>query len=83
VRALPGYLHCHRHTRIGLLASKNVPVKIAQRFFGYADVSVTFVIMDAYSHVLRDMRTEIAKKIEEIFFWRGSITWTSKRSGTL
>jgi hypothetical protein len=57
VRAFPGCLHCHRHTCIDFLVSKNVLVKIAQRFFGFADVSVTFVIMDAYSHVLRDMRT--------------------------
>ena len=83
MRALPGCLHCHRHTRRGLLASKNVPVKIAQWFFGYADVSVTMVIMDTYSHVLRDMRTEVAKKSEEIFFWQGSITLASKGSGLL
>jgi hypothetical protein len=60
------------------MVSKNVPVKIAQRFFGYADVSMTMVIIDAYSHVLRDMRTKVAQKIEEIFFWQGNITLASK-----
>jgi hypothetical protein len=56
------------HTCIRFLEAKNVPVKIAQGILGYADVFVTMVIMDACSQVLRDMRTEFAKKIEEIFF---------------
>jgi hypothetical protein len=83
VRAFPGCLRCHRYTYIGFLPSKNIPAKFAQRFFGYADVSVTMVIMDAYSHVLRDMRTEVAKKTEELFLWQVNLTYTSTRSGLL
>ena len=78
---MPALPQAHLHRLLGLQECN--PVKIAQRFFGHANVSVTMVIMDAYSHVLRDMQTEVAKKIEEIFFWQGSITLASKGSGLL
>lgn len=57
--------HDLRHTNATLMLKQNVPAKVASERLGHSTIGIT---LDLYSHVLREMQEEAAKKIEQILF---------------
>jgi integrase len=56
--------HDLRHTCGTIMGSMGVDPKYAQDRLGHADISVT---LNTYTHVLPEVRAEVARKIEEPF----------------
>lgn len=57
--------HDLRHTHATLLLKEGIHPKIVSERLGHSKVSIT---LDTYSHVIPDMQTEAAEKIEEMLF---------------
>lgn len=57
--------HDLRHTNATLMLKQNIPAKVASERLGHSTVSIT---LDLYSHILRDMQEEAAKKIDKLIF---------------
>jgi len=57
--------HDLRHTHATLLLKEGIHPKIVSERLGHSKVSIT---LDTYSHVIPDMQTEAAEKIEERLF---------------
>jgi integrase len=57
--------HDLRHTNATLMLKQNIPAKVASERLGHSTVSIT---LDLYSHVLREMQEEAAKKIDNVIF---------------
>jgi len=57
--------HDLRHTNATLMLKQNVPAKVASERLGHSTIGIT---LDLYSHVLKEMQEEAAKKIEELVF---------------
>ncbi|MHC1694036.1 MAG: tyrosine-type recombinase/integrase [Eubacteriales bacterium] len=58
-------LHDIRHSNASLMLKYNVPAKVASQRLGHSSIGIT---LDLYSHVLGDMETEAASKIDEGIF---------------
>lgn len=54
-------LHDLRHTNASLMLQYNVPAKVASQRLGHSSIGIT---LDLYTHVIGDLQTEAAKKIE-------------------
>ena len=54
--------HDLRHSCISLLLSRGVPAKVVSEMAGHADVSIT---LSVYGHVLPDMRSTAADRIDD------------------
>lgn len=57
--------HDLRHTFATVLMANNVSPKIASSVLGHTNISTT---MDLYSHVLTDMKKEVADKISQVIY---------------
>jgi integrase len=57
--------HDLRHTNATLMLKQNIPAKVASERLGHSTVGIT---LDLYSHVLREMQEEAAKKIDSVIF---------------
>jgi integrase len=57
--------HDLRHTNATLMLKQNIPAKVASERLGHSTVGIT---LDLYSHVLREMQEEAAKKIDNLIF---------------
>lgn len=60
-------LHDLRHTNASLMLQYNVPAKVASQRLGHSTVSIT---LDLYSHVLGNLQSEAADKIDSGIFKR-------------
>lgn len=58
-------LHDLRHTNATLMLKYDVPAKVASERLGHANINIT---LDTYSHVIKEMQTEVADKFEENIF---------------
>lgn len=58
-------LHDLRHTNASLMLQYNVPAKVASQRLGHSTVSIT---LDLYSHVIGNLQTEAADKIDSGIF---------------
>lgn len=58
-------LHDLRHTNASLMLQYNVPAKVASQRLGHSSIGIT---LDLYSHVIGDLQTEAAQKIEAGIF---------------
>lgn len=66
IAGLSGFrLYDLRHTAATLALSAGVPVKVISEQLGHATASFT---MDVYSHVLPEMQTEAAARVEALLF---------------
>ena len=54
-------LHDLRHTNASLILQYNVPAKVASQRLGHSSIGIT---LDLYSHVIHDMQTEAANKLD-------------------
>lgn len=52
------------------MLKRNIPAKVASERLGHSTIRI---ILDLYSHVLKEMQEEAANKIEELIFKRGQI----------
>lgn len=57
--------HDLRHTNASLMLQYNVPAKVASQRLGHSSIGIT---LDLYSHVIGDLQTEAANKIDEGIF---------------
>lgn len=53
--------HDLRHTNASLMLQYNVPAKVASQRLGHSSIGIT---LDLYSHVIGDLQTEAANKID-------------------
>lgn len=55
-------LHDLRHTNASLMLQYNVPAKVASQRLGHSSIGIT---LDLYSHVMGDLQTQAAQKLDE------------------
>ena len=58
-------LHDLRHTNASLMLQYNVPAKVASQRLGHSSIGIT---LDLYSHVIGNLQTEAAEKIDNGIF---------------
>jgi integrase len=58
-------LHDLRHTNTSLMLQYNIPAKVASQRLGHFSIGIT---LDLYSHIIGDMQTEAAQKIDAGIF---------------
>lgn len=58
-------LHDLRHTNASLMLMYNVPAKVASQLLGHSSIGIT---LDLYSHVIGELQTEAARKIDTGIF---------------
>jgi integrase len=63
---IPKHITLHnRHTNASLMLQYNVPAKVASQRLGHSSIGIT---LDLYSHVIGDMQTEAANKLNNGIF---------------
>lgn len=53
------------HTNASLMLQYNVPAKVASQRLGHSSIGIT---LDLYSHVIGDLQTEAAQKLDTGIF---------------
>ncbi len=57
--------HDLRHTNATLMLKHNIPAKVASERLGHSNIGIT---LDLYSHVMREMQEDAAKKLDSAIF---------------
>lgn len=60
--------HDLRHTNATLMLKHNIPAKVASERLGHSNIGIT---LDLYSHVMKEMQEDAARKLDNAIFKKG------------